>query len=598
MPLVDPPIAAHRLIGNGRATALVLPDGSIDWWCAPEPDDAPLLWRLLDPSGPCARWSDADSSGQAPPVAGPAVRTTVSVDGVLVQLLDALVRVEGWIVLGRFARAVDVGTTLTHEVGVGIGGFETDDAADDTPWWRVTGDVAEARPEDRRVVVKGTGPTAVIDGVARTTVDVVADRWQGLVLVVGDGDAPDPCAVAGQAEAELRAYDDDLTTCEFPERLGDVCMDALAVVIACTCSGSGAIIAAPTTSLPEVIGGDRQFDYRYCWLRDSAQAVSVSSQLGRHEAARRLFDFLGELGPQRLLESPVFTVRGGDVPEERELSTVSGWRGSRPARVGNDASGQVQHDVLGIVVEAITAFEELGDGLRPAHLSIVAAFADRALEAPDATNGIWEFRQPAQLVSADIGRWVALDRAVALARRHRRVRWARRARHWSRVRDEVRTKVLGALRPDGSLPRAYDDEPDVHDASALLAVIYGLIEPEDPRAHRLVDATLRTLGEGVFVRRYRGVDDGFAPGEGAFVPCSWWAVSALAILGRQEEALDRARAIREVLPGIQPEEVDVATGEGRGNVPLVWSHTEAARAAILVDRAQAGPADADRERPR
>jgi GH15 family glucan-1,4-alpha-glucosidase len=298
-----------------------------------------------------------------------------------------------------------------------------------------------------------------------------------------------------------------------------------------------------------------------------------------------MFDFMARLGPRRLLESPVFTAEGGDVPIERTIAEVSGWRGSRPVRVGNDASGQVQHDVLGIVVEAVTAFDELGAGLRRAHLAIVRAFADRAVPEPGATNGIWELRQPGRVVSADIGRWVALDRAAALAGRHRRWRWSVRARRWRRTRDKVRTTVVSALRPDGSLPHAYDDGPTTHDASALLAIVYGLLEPNDPRAHALVDATLRGLSDGPFLRRYVGVDDGFAPGEGAFLPSSWWAVSALSILGRKDEALARAEAMRSALPGIQPEEFDVASGTGLGNAPLVWAHTEAARAVILLDRA-------------
>lgn len=581
--MFDPPIAAHRLLGDGRAVALVLPDGSVDWWCAPEPDDGPLLWRLLDAAGPAACWSGVLAAGRAAAVAGPALRTTVSSDGVLVQLLDALVRIDGLLALGRFARSVDVDVALTHEVGIGLGGFGA--SGEQRPGWHDDGEVIELSAEGRRVVLRGSAPTTVMGGVARTVVEVVADQWRGVVVGVGDGDLPDPSIVAEQAEAELRAHDDELAMCQLPSRLDDVCVDALSVLTACTSERTGAIIASPTTSLPEVVGGDRQFDYRYCWLRDSAQAVSVASQLGRHDAARRMFDFMAGLGPKRLLRSPVFTVRGTAVPEERQIDSVAGWGASRPVRVGNDASGQVQHDVLGIVVEAVTAFEESGDGLRAADLSIVAAFADRARQVPGATNGIWELREPVQVVSADIGRWVALDRAVALAHRHRRFRWARRARRWATTRDEVVAQVLGALRPDGSLPQAYDDAGETHDASALLAVIYGLIPPEDPRAHALVDATLDALGQGAFVRRYAGVDDGFAPGEGAFVPCSWWAVSALAVLGRKDEAWARACAIRAALPGIQPEQIEVATGEGLGNVPLVWSHTEAARAAILLERA-------------
>jgi len=583
--VTDPPIAAHRLVGTGRSTALVLPDGSVDWWCGSEPDGPPLLWRLLDPAGPGARWVGAVPVGQSRAVAGPAVRTTVAVDGALVQLLDALVDADGSTVMGRFVRAVDAPVVVVHEIGPGLGGFETDAAGTGRGAWSAEGDTLVVDADGMSVSLRGSGTSSMVDGFVRTDVRAVADRWQGVVVAVGGGALPPIEDVAARAELALRAHDDDLATCVLPAQLGEVCLDALAVLAACTCEGTGAILAAPTTSLPEVVGGDRQFDYRYCWLRDSAQAVSVASQLGRHQAARRMFDFMARLGADRLLESPVFTVRGGDVPAEREVVGVAGWGGSRPVRVGNDAAGQVQHDVLGIVVEAVAAFDELGDGLRSRHLAIVKAFADRAVERPGATNGIWELRNPVRVVSADIGRWIALDRAVALARRHRRLRWARRTNRWRRARDQVRTEVLAALRPDGSLPQAYGDGPDVHDASALLAVIYGLLERTDPRAGALVDATLRVLSEGSFIRRYVGVDDGFAPGEGAFVPCSWWAVSALAIIGRTDEAIDRARRMRAVLPGIQPEQVDVTTGAGLGNAPLVWAHTEAARAAILIDRA-------------
>lgn len=600
----DPPIESHRLLGDGRSTALVLPDGSIDWWCAPEPDSSPLLWRLLDPGGPAAYWVGATPSGLGRSVAGPGLRTTVEVDGVLVQLLDGLVDVAGTVVLARLARSVDQATTLTHELGVGIGGFGAPRPAQDggegghrkgwgrgrrsdatAPSWTSTGSSPTARVGGQTVTLSGTGESTVDGGIVRTTIEVTPHPWSGIVVSPAGQAAIEIEAIAAQIErVELDAIE-AITTCQLPDALSDVAVDALAVLTACTCAGSGAIIASPTTSLPEVIGGDRQFDYRYCWLRDSAQAVSVAAQLGKHGSARELFSFLSNQGADRLLESPLFDVRGGDIPEERELDRVSGWHGSRPVRVGNDAAGQIQHDVLGIVMESITAFDELGDGLRRTDLGIVRAFADRALQQPDASNGIWELRTPTMVVSADIGRWLALDRAVALARRHRRVRWARRHRRWARVRDRVGNDVLAALRADGGLPRAYGEGDETHDASALLAVIYGLLDPHDPRANALVDATISALADGPFLRRYAGVDDGFAPGEGAFIPASWWAVSALAIVGRKDEARQRADAMREVLPGIQPEEVDVASGTGRGNVPLVWSHTEAARAAILLDRA-------------
>ena len=166
------------------------------------------------------------------------------------------------------------------------------------------------------------------------------------------------------------------------------------------------------------------------------------------------------------------------------------------------------------------------------------------------------------------------------------------ARYWPRAalgggaRRECRERVLGELRDDGRLPQVYGGHPDDADAAGLLMVIFRLLDRRDRRAAGLVDAHLRLLGAGPFLYRYEpGRDDGFAGVEGAFVPCSWWAVSALAALGRLEEAEERADALCAVLPPLLPEEIDPGTGLGLGNTPLVWSHMEMARALHLLDAA-------------
>jgi len=195
--------------------------------------------------------------------------------------------------------------------------------------------------------------------------------------------------------------------------------------------------------------------------------------------------------------------------------------------------------------------------------------------------GVWELREPRDLVSADIGRWVALDRAVRLAALWRR--WVLRPA-WVRARGAVRRRVLAALLPDGGLPRTYDPGDTSADGASLMAVVFGLLRPGDVRTDRLVRATLDALGADCFTYRYPPTgDDGFAPGEGAFLPVSWWAVSALARVGRLDEAGARARALDEALPRLMPEEWDPVAGEGLGNVPLVWSHAECARALYLLD---------------
>jgi GH15 family glucan-1,4-alpha-glucosidase len=379
----------------------------------------------------------------------------------------------------------------------------------------------------------------------------------------------------------MRRHRELLHAARFPAANVDRARDALAVLHACTDRETGAVIASPTTSLPEVVGGDRQFDYRYSWLRDASIAISVASMLGQRDLADRYTDYLEALGPEGILRSPLSTTAGGAVPDEIEITSVVGWNGSRPVRTGNSASGQVQLDAVGMVLDAIAVHTRHFERLSPKRWAIVHALADRVAESdPDEpTSGIWELRKPALLVSADIGRWLALDRALGLAR-FRRPLASRRA--WTRSRDGARDRVLDAIRPDGSLPQTYGH--DHIDASALLLVIHRLLSPRDPRAHRLVDATIAALGCGPLLYRYPpDGNDGFSSGEAPFVPASWWAVSALAVLGREAEAGARAEALCSLLPRLQSEEFDPTRGESLGNTPLVWAHAEAARALYELD---------------
>jgi hypothetical protein len=191
-------------------------------------------------------------------------------------------------------------------------------------------------------------------------------------------------------------------------------------------------------------------------------------------------------------------------------------------------------------------------------------------------------RECHDLVSAEIGRWLLLDRAIKLGRARRP--WRRTPPAWVAARADAGDRVRAVVGKRGFAPLAFDGPlAEEADATGLLAVICGLLPPADPRAARLVDATIEALGHGPFLRRYRSeVDDGFQGVEGTFVPASWWVVSALAILGRAEEAQLRADAMCEVLPLLMPEEWDVEGNASLGNLPLVWSHIEAARALSLL----------------
>ena len=609
MPPPPPPaIGSHRLIGTGTSAALLRPDATVDWWCAPAFDDRPVLWSLLDPAGAAARWRGVRMVDAAGPPAGATARTIVHHAGGRVLCWDGLLQRDGADVrLFRLVKALDADLVLEHEVAVG--GF-------DGPWagWTTepTGR-AVARPDGRTIAVVG-GAHAIPERWLRTSVDVRIGRWSGLVISVAaapsdppgadelppptarrsgrpgrTGPSADPEGLATELEAADAEHRRHLEAATLPRagRGTGRAEDALAVLRACTYEPTGAVVASPTTSLPEAPDGDRQFDYRYTWLRDASLAVSVAALLGRSDLARRYLDFvLGQTRETKAPSGPMTDVRGASVPPEREVAGVAGWAGAQPVRVGNGAADQVQYDSFGLLIEAVSVFVQLGGRLDRGTWGLVRAVADQAADADDGpTSGIWELRSPRRLLSADIGKWIALDRALWIARLRRP--WTRR-RRWALARRALRQKVIAALDEGGGLPQAYDGEgAGEDDASALMAVVFGLLGPQDPRAGRLVDATIERLGAWPLLYRYQpGGDDGFRGLEGAFVPASWWAVAALAKLGRVEEAEERLAALDRVLPRLQPEELDPERHTALGNAPLVWSHMEAARALYLLDVAR------------
>ncbi len=578
-----PAIGAHRLLGDGASTALVRPDGEIDWWCAPEMDGTPALWSLLDAGGAAARWQGVRMARADGVPAGSALRTVLHHPRGCLECWDVLAgRNEGQPSLVRLIRNLDGELDVVHELA--LGGF-------DAPWASWSPGGAEVAGGFFVRVAGGreleTGGPGRDDGRWRCRrLEAPEGEWAGLVVAWGHLSDADPERLLGILAAARGEDARVVALAKLPRRRSDRAVDALRVLHCCTYAATGAVVASPTTSLPEAPGGDRQFDYRYSWLRDASLAVSVAALIGRRDLARRYLGFvIDRVGEAGVPTAPVSDVRGDPVPPERDVLGVSGWGGSEPVRVGNGAGNQVQYDALGLLVEAVSVHLQLGASLDPACWEVVRAVADAAVEPDEReTSGIWELRRPKALVSADIGRWLALDRAVWIARGWRP--WTRRG-HWKQARDALRGRILDALDDEGGLPQSYDDTESHADASALMVVVFGMLGRRDPRAGRLVDATLARLGSWPFVYRYEpGSDDGFEGREGAFLPVSWWAVAALAELGRLQEAEERLAALDRVTPRLMAEEIDPETLQSLGNVPLVWSHMEAVRALYVVDAAE------------
>jgi hypothetical protein len=572
----SPSIAGQRLLSDGRAAALLGPDAEVHWWCRPRFHSPPVCWNLLDRRGGSARWLEATHAGMDGAPAGPTTRTTLRIAfGPRVEVWDGLITAtDGGTDLVRLVRAIDEDLDLWHSLK--LGGF-------DGPWAVWSGNEAQFDGAPS-LFVEGGSTTFGADGTALTQLHVQLGVWCAFVVGTAraGADALDVDVLTrrlADAEAQQRA---SLDTAHVSRTHAERVRHTLAALQACTDRETGAVLASPTMSLPEVVGGNRQFDYRYSWLRDSSVAITAASLVGRRDLALACVRFLEALGADGILASPVRTVEGGTVDQEREVDGVEGWSGSQPVRVGNAAGSQLQFDVLGFVLDALYVHRRHHRRFGAELWAITRELADRAAAPPAAepSNGMWEIREPRRFLSGDIGRWLALDRALKLSRR--RVRATPARRRWKRARAELRERVLGALRPDGTLPQAYDT--DGVDASALLLVVFGLLPASDPRARRLVDATIGALGAGPLLYRYPPDGrDGFDPGEAPFVPASWWAVTALAVLGHPD-AQARADELCAMLPALQPEGFDPGRREALGNTPLLWSHAECTRALFELDR--------------
>jgi GH15 family glucan-1,4-alpha-glucosidase len=592
----QPAIGDYAAIGDGRTVALVARDGSIDWLCLPDLDSPSVFAGALDADrgGRFALHPEvrADVDRRYLPETNVLETTFTTADGV-VRVTDALAlpgaaglaptrelirRIDG--LAGRVAMrwcvtpAFGYGTMRPRlerrgRVPVAVAGR---DAIALCSW-----EAGEARIDHGAI----SGRFDVQEG-ASALIALCAAHQEPLVL-------PPRAAVEARLEATAGYWRDWAADRRYhgPWR-GAVIRSALALKLLCH-SPSGAIAAAATASLPEEIGGERNWDYRFCWVRDSAFTLDALLHLGCPGEADAFFWWLlhaSQLTHPRL--QVLYRLDGGERAPERTLA-LDGYRQSRPVRIGNAAAGQTQLDIYGDVLQTALIYVRAGGRLDPETGRRLAGMADlvcRIWREPD--SGIWEVRsEPRHFTHSKMMCWVALDRAVALANAGQLP--SKRAAAWHAealaIREFIETQCW-CPRMNSYTRDAGSEELD---ASLLLGVLFGYDAPDPGRLTSTVTAIRLGLGRGPLLHRYTG-DDGLRGGEGAFLCCSFWLADALARTGH---VADATNLMEQLMPlagdvGLYAEEFDPDTGELLGNTPQGLVHLALINAAVSITRSGGG----------
>ncbi|MFT4053161.1 MAG: glycoside hydrolase family 15 protein [Novosphingobium sp.] len=566
------PLEAYGAIGEGRSVALSGSDGSIDWWCAPNMDSPPLFDRLLDPlNGGCFAITPADTftvqrsyrsdsnvletifttaTGKARLVesmnSGSAGRLPWAEMARRVDGLEGYVRFDLTMRPGRRGDTVNpyhsaIGEQTVFHVGRLLGLF-------------LQSDGVEAHWADEGV----TGSFRV-DAGDREILAIVAGKDEPLVVPsIEEIDSR-----IDTSDAEWRTWAKGVT-CEGEPRAAFV-RSTLALKLLLY-SPSGAIAAAATTSLPEKIGGTKNFDYRYAWVRDAGYTIKAFLAAGARAEAKAAFswllDRLGKVGFR-----VCYTLGGEPVPPVSEWA-MPGYRGSRPVVTGNLATDQSQHGVYGDIFETASCFVGCGNILDSASAELLSHLADECADRwrmPDA--GIWELPEYQHYTMSKISCWQALARAVELADAGQLPTTCRE--RWIRERDRIAAWIEENCWSQDKQAFVMYPGTDALDASLALAVRFGF-DGRD-RLAKTLDAIDRELGAGPYHYRYSGMEQD----EGCFLACSFWMVEARAALGDLKAARARMSALAQGLDrgvGIYPEMVDPHSGEFLGNLPQGLTH--------------------------
>ncbi len=585
------PIEDLGMIGDTRTAALVGSDGSIDWMCLPSFDGSPVVGRLVGGvaagrfrMGPNAPATVIDREYRHETAT---LRTTWVTDAGRLTLAEAMVSE----VAGRFLPTTLLVRRLSAVEGPVEVGIEFDPRLGErhvAPRVERRGDVTVCSWGAEAMALTCSANLDLEPGGTHT---VTIEAGEDLTIVVGVADH-EPLIYVDPARAWAAVCDDERgwrSWCadipdDIPHR--DTVVRSLLTLRLLTYSPSGAPVAAPTTSLPEDPGGIRNWDYRFAWPRDASIGIGAFLGVGKDDEARHFLAWLLHASRRDRPRLPVLLTLHGRHPRgEGEMTGWPGYANSRPVRVGNGAADQHQLDGYGWVIDAAWLLTAAGHGLYTETWRALRGFVDEVVARwrdPDA--GIWEVRgDEAHHVHSKLMAWLALDRALAISATQRTPK--RQQDAWRRERAALAADIAAHGYNDvvGAYTRTYGS--DDLDAAVLVLPLLGVEPAASERIRSTVAAIRRELGAGgPLVYRYPPGEDGLPGGEGAFLPCSFWLVQALALTGDVSEArsvFDELVAMAGPL-GLFAEEVDPETGAFIGNFPQALSHASLVQAALAL----------------
>jgi len=596
-------IEDYAVIGDLHTTALVGRDGSIDWLCLPHFDSGACFSRLLgnDDHG---FWKIAPAGPEGTVTAvrrhyrdGTLVlETEFDTAGGTVRLTDCMPIREQHPQVVRLVEGLRGEVPIRMELSVRF------DYGESIPW--VT--------RNDRLLTATAGPNAVALWTTqethgenlRTLSEVTLKEGQHVSYLLTwypSHEVPprpvDPWYAAAATEAWWRAWS---SACTYRGEYAEAVLRSLITLKALTYQPTGGIVAAATTSLPEALGGNRNWDYRYCWLRDATLTLESLMRGGYHDEAMAWRDWLLRATAGDVSKLQIMYGAGGERRlDEWEVEWLPGYEGSAPVRIGNAAAGQYQLDVYGEVMSALFSASQ-NDGVHSRAIwdlqRNLVEFLEDGWKLPD--DGIWEVRGPRRhFTHSKVMAWVAVDRAVRTMEE-----WPDLAgpiEKWRALRDEIHAEVCEKGFNAGKQAFTQYYGSDQLDASILMMPLVGFLPAKDPRVVGTIEAIERELVDGGFVLRYRTAEDGAVDGlsgrEGAFLACSFWLADCLHMIGREDDAramFERLLSLRNDL-GLLSEEYDPVAGRLVGNFPQAFSHVSLVNTACrLTGQEPLAPAEA------